>query len=222
MPTTTNFGWTTPADTDYVTNGADAIRTVANGIDTSLVDLKGGTTGQVLTKASGTDLDYSWATPPGYTLLSTTALSGTSVNITSISQSYRDLVALIHLPAVSGAGIFGLRWNGQTGATYTNISTQVSGTTVTSTGASTSAYHVICGTAPTAANNGFVEIRIPDYTQATTVKLMRSSYVNGGTGISTVITEGAFRGTPAATTSLTIYTSASLFTGGTVYVYGVK
>lgn len=60
MPTTSNFGWTTPADTDLVKNGALAIRTLGNGIDTSLVDLKGGTTGQILSKASNTDLDYTW------------------------------------------------------------------------------------------------------------------------------------------------------------------
>jgi hypothetical protein len=60
MPTTTNFGWTTPADTDLVKDGAAAIRTLGNSIDTSLVDLKGGTTGQVLAKASNTDMDFSW------------------------------------------------------------------------------------------------------------------------------------------------------------------
>lgn len=60
MPTTSNFGWTTPADTDLVKNGALAIRTLGNGIDTSLLDLKGGTTGQILSKASNTDLDYTW------------------------------------------------------------------------------------------------------------------------------------------------------------------
>lgn len=60
MPTTSNFGWTTPADTDLVKDGAAAIRTLGNGIDTSLVDLKGGTTGQILSKASNTDLDYTW------------------------------------------------------------------------------------------------------------------------------------------------------------------
>ena len=61
MPTTSNFGWTTPADTDLVKDGASAIRTLGNGIDTSFVDLKGGTTGQVLAKASNTDLDFTWA-----------------------------------------------------------------------------------------------------------------------------------------------------------------
>ncbi len=61
MPTTSNFGWTTPADTDLVKDGAAAIRTLGNGIDTSFLDLKGGTTGQILSKASNTDLDFTWS-----------------------------------------------------------------------------------------------------------------------------------------------------------------
>jgi hypothetical protein len=60
MATTTNFGWETPDDTDLVKDGALAMRTLGNSIDTSFVDLKGGTTGQVLSKASNTDLDFSW------------------------------------------------------------------------------------------------------------------------------------------------------------------
>lgn len=60
MATTTNFSWETPDDTDLVKDGAAAIRTLGNSIDTSFVDLKGGTTGQVLSKASGTDLDFTW------------------------------------------------------------------------------------------------------------------------------------------------------------------
>ena len=60
MATTTNFNWSTPNDTDLVKDGAAAIRTLGNSIDTSFVDLKGGTTGQVLSKASGTDLDFTW------------------------------------------------------------------------------------------------------------------------------------------------------------------
>ena len=59
--TTTNFGWDIPQSTDLVKNGATAIAALGQDIDTALVDLKGGTTGQVLSKASGTDLDFSWA-----------------------------------------------------------------------------------------------------------------------------------------------------------------
>jgi hypothetical protein len=60
MATSPNFGWLEPDNTDLVKNGALAIRTAIDGIDASLVDLKGGTTGQVLAKASGTDMDFSW------------------------------------------------------------------------------------------------------------------------------------------------------------------
>lgn len=61
MANTTNFGWETPDDTDLVKDGAAAMRTLGNSIDASFVDLKGGTTGQVLAKASNTDLDFVWS-----------------------------------------------------------------------------------------------------------------------------------------------------------------
>lgn len=62
MANTTNFNWETPDDTDLVKDGAAAIRTLGSAIDTSLVDLKGGTTGQVLSKNSNTDMDFVWTT----------------------------------------------------------------------------------------------------------------------------------------------------------------
>ena len=62
MANTTNFNWETPDDTDLVKDGAAAIRTLGSAIDTSLVDLKGGTTGQVLSKATNTDMDFTWVT----------------------------------------------------------------------------------------------------------------------------------------------------------------
>ena len=60
MATTTNFGWTTPNDTDLVKDGASAIRTLGSSIDTSMAGLKGGTTGQVLSKTSNTDMAFTW------------------------------------------------------------------------------------------------------------------------------------------------------------------
>jgi len=60
MATTTNFGWETPDDTDLVKDGAAAIRTLGQSIDTSMADLEGGTTGQVLSKASNADMDFTW------------------------------------------------------------------------------------------------------------------------------------------------------------------
>lgn len=76
MATTTNFGWETPDDTDLVKDGAAAMRTLGNSIDTSFVDLKGGTTGQILSKASNTDLDYTWVSPNPGDITSVTAGTG--------------------------------------------------------------------------------------------------------------------------------------------------
>jgi hypothetical protein len=59
--TTPNFGWSVPTSTDLVKDGATAIETLGDAIDASLLDLKGGTTGQVLAKNSNTDMDFTWA-----------------------------------------------------------------------------------------------------------------------------------------------------------------
>lgn len=63
MATSPLFGWEEPDDTDLVKDGAAAIRTLGDAIDTSMGDLLGGTTGQVLAKASGTNMDFTWTTP---------------------------------------------------------------------------------------------------------------------------------------------------------------
>ena len=45
MPTTPNYGWDTPADTDYVTNGALSIRTLGNDADATVYALNTTVTG---------------------------------------------------------------------------------------------------------------------------------------------------------------------------------
>lgn len=57
---TTNFGWQMPTSTDLVTDLPADFEVFGQAVDTSLVDLKGGTTGQVLSKASNTDMDFTW------------------------------------------------------------------------------------------------------------------------------------------------------------------
>jgi hypothetical protein len=88
MATTTNFGWTTPDDTDLVKDGASAIRTLGSAIDTSLVDLKGGTTGQVLSKASNTDMDFSWIAAGGSGWTKVTSSNFTSQTSVSIDNCF--------------------------------------------------------------------------------------------------------------------------------------
>lgn len=81
--TTTNFGWDIPQSTDLVKDGATAIATLGQDIDTALVDLKGGTTGQLLSKNSGTDLDYIWVDPSTGDITGVTAGNGISGGGTS-------------------------------------------------------------------------------------------------------------------------------------------
>jgi hypothetical protein len=85
MATTTNYGWTTPDDTDLVKDGAAAIRTLGSSADTTVFNLSPGTTagdldyytsgtakarigigtvGQVLTVNSGATAPE-WAALPG-------------------------------------------------------------------------------------------------------------------------------------------------------------
>jgi hypothetical protein len=49
-----------PTSTDLVTDLPADFEVFGQAVDTALVDLKGGTTGQVLAKASNTDMDFSW------------------------------------------------------------------------------------------------------------------------------------------------------------------
>jgi hypothetical protein len=60
--TTPNFGWPVPTSTDLVKDGATAIESLGDSIDASLLDLKGGTSGQVLSKNSNSDMDFTWVT----------------------------------------------------------------------------------------------------------------------------------------------------------------
>ena len=113
MPNTTNYNWATPADTDLVKDGAAAIRTLGSSADTTVKNLNPGTTagdidyytsgtakariaigtaGQVLQVNSGATAPE-WATPAGggFTTLASGTLSGSSVVLSTINQSYQDL-----------------------------------------------------------------------------------------------------------------------------------
>lgn len=115
MATSPNYNWPEPDNTDLVKNGALAMRTLGDAIDTtmatmvpkSLVDAKGdliaataadtvsrlavGTNGQVLTADSTTATGIKWATPASgsaMTLISTTTFSNVGAqNIDSVFNS---------------------------------------------------------------------------------------------------------------------------------------
>lgn len=59
---TSNFGWQMPTPTDLVTDLPADFEVFGQAVDTDFADLLGGTTGQILSKASATDLDFTWIT----------------------------------------------------------------------------------------------------------------------------------------------------------------
>jgi hypothetical protein len=61
-----------------VKDGATAIEALGDAIDASLVDLEGGTTGQILAKASNTDMDFAWITNDVGDITAVTAGTGIS------------------------------------------------------------------------------------------------------------------------------------------------
>ena len=81
--TTPNFGWPVPTSTDLVKDGATAIEALGDSIDASLLDLKGGTTGQVLSKTTNTDMDFTWIANDQGDITGVTAGTGISGGGTS-------------------------------------------------------------------------------------------------------------------------------------------
>ena len=68
---TTPFSWQMPTATDLVTDLPADFEVFGQAVATSMGDLLGGTTGQVLSKTSGTDMDFTWTTPTDQTPLTT-------------------------------------------------------------------------------------------------------------------------------------------------------
>ena len=59
---TTPFGWQMPTATDLVTDLPADFEVFGQAVATSMADLLGGTSGQVLAKNSNTDMDFVWVT----------------------------------------------------------------------------------------------------------------------------------------------------------------
>lgn len=139
--TTTNYGWDIPQSTDLVKDGATAIATLGQDIDTAFVDLKGGTTGQVLSKASGTDLDFTWIEQDD-TTLSFNAQTGTTYTLVAadlgklVTTSNASAVTVTIPPSVFSAGN---QINVQSIGVGLTSFVAGAGVTITSTGASAAA-----------------------------------------------------------------------------------
>ena len=141
---TTNFGWVMPTATDLVTDLPADFAVFGQGVDTSMAYLLGGTTGQILSKTSATNMAFTWINNDQGDLTAITG--GTGITVTSgtgpIPSVAIDTAVTVDLTTAQTlttktltAPKINLAFNAQTGTTYTLVAAD-SGKLVTSSNAS--------------------------------------------------------------------------------------
>lgn len=268
---TSNFGWQMPTSTDLVTDLPADFAVFGQAVDTSMADLKGGTTNQVLAKNSNTDMDFkwvsdatgmtnpmtttgdmiysssgstparlgigstgqvvtvsggvpTWATPSSgsMTLLSTTALTGSSVTVSSISGAYTDLRIFITGYYASSDATMRWRINGITSSDYVVAGLGNAQTMYTETSGQ---WIQDVNNAANANNSTNFEIKHYTNTEADKQVFIQgyTNNPNGATYVSYSNWNMLVKGTSgSAVTSFTVYPDAGTFSAGTIYIYGVK
>jgi hypothetical protein len=177
----------------------------------------------VLTADSTQTTGLKWATPSagGMTLLSTTSLTGASVTLSSIPQTYTDLRIIIknYRPATDGRGIE-MYFNGDTATNYTSRFVEEASNFGMNRGSlSVGMYN------DDTTGTGFSNFTLYDYANTGTVKISQL-YALGNNQT----TAGNFNlnmglgiyNQTSAISSITLFPFTGNFTAGTALLYGVK
>lgn len=181
MPTTTNFGWTTPADTDLVSAGAAAMRTLGSGVDTSFVGLKGGLTGQALVKSSSTDLAYSWEAN-GWYQLATATLTTQTTNLSALPTTYKDLRIVINGAVQATAPVTSLLRIGNGSASSSGYQTVKNPFSGTWTGSTTATDVLGSGISATSGSSIDIICDLPQYAEVNLIKTFMTQSLVSSTG----------------------------------------
>lgn len=218
-------GASTPARLAVGTNGHALIAdsTASTGLAyKNLVPDQTSNSGKYLT-TDGTNTSWGSLAAGGITLISTTTLSGASVTLSSIPQTYKQLQLIVRncLPVNSNTFIR-MRYNGSTTNQYNTNDLGVSqgGQTFGVSGAMISND----GNSNTTSQQS-AWVTIPDYANATTWKYNTAYSVANNSTTTTNTQIGSWYGIwnqTSAITSITLLLSSGNFTSGTVLLYGVN
>jgi hypothetical protein len=194
---TTNYLFDYPTSTDYVKDGATAIETLADDVDSTLFTALGGT--------------Y-----PGLRLIKkqTIGPAVSSVTVTdAFSATYENYKIIVNGGAGSAGANMSFTLTGSTASyAYSLIYLPYGGSLSALSAASTSSFPYV-GTASTNTIDMNCEVASPFLAKHTTIKAVET-----GSG-----SAGLFSGVHKVATSYTGFTftpNTGTLTGGTVYVYG--
>lgn len=182
-----------------------------------------GSNDQVLTADSSTATGLKWATPAsggGMTLLASGSIT-TTLNLTSISQDYKELVLYIYDFTSSSANSCLFRINNDSGSNYYGILMKQIGANAGQFNArnGVTSIDLIANDRAANTNENHIVLRIPNYTVAAYKLVEFSSFVtlDGGTTWGTQTGTIGYKSTTAIS-QLNILNN----TAGTYYLYGVK
>lgn len=210
----------TKASSSAVAPGAKGELVVGNATNDSGI-LSVGANDTVLTADSSTATGLKWAAAAsgGMTLISTTAITATaSVDLTSIPQTYKELVIVVD-GAFENSGADQLLTFNNGSSLYSHVYMQAANANNVFVNTSTSAIR-IGGSLRFAAGSGSgsLVIRIPNYTSTTMAK---NCSTNGYGGGGTTFSAGGV-GAIAAITSAKITWGGTPSAQGNILLYGVN
>ena len=184
-----------------------------------------GSTGNVLTVSGGIP---TWAAPAaggGYTLLNSggTALSGSPINITSISGSYTDLYLVLQDWQISG-NAWSVRFNNDSSTDYYQTGTTVNGSGSGALKGNAQADKLDSGISPSSGNQlNTTIIWVRNYADSTCAKVGTiQHFAKASTNREMSFVGIGYYNTTAITEINLIVDSPQTFNGGTYFLYGVK
>jgi len=164
------------------------------------------------------------ATSGGMTLISTTTLTGSQIDLTSIPQTYINLKMVVRnfKPANDGA-ILELIFQDYNATNRQRLNTNW--TNADNLAMDDYRSRISSGQDNTVADLSLITIDFPDYTNTTTAKMgysIATTNYDANTANFNVRYQTLFYNQTTAITKLTLFPSSGNFTSGTVLLYGVK
>jgi hypothetical protein len=170
---TTPFGWQMPTATDLVTDLPADFEVFGQAVATSMADLLGGTTGQVLSKTTNADMDFTWVAPTTGDITGVTAGTGisgggTSGDVTVTNSMATALTTKGDLTPATGSAAFARLGVGANDTVLTADSTAATGIKWATVAAAPTSGQIRVDTEQTTSSQSYVALATAQAVTVTT------------------------------------------------------